>query len=143
MKTFLIICIYLFISSSLYSQIKDHEVIRLEKRRFIAMVNKDTSFLKNILADDLLYIHTDGHEDGKQSFINAIANKDLDYKQMDLKDLTSRIYKSTVILSGNMHILVYSKKVDKTLDLNIHYMDVYQKRHNKWQLVSWQSSKLN
>src|SRR5437763_15625405 len=116
MKTFLITCIYLFISSSLYSQIKDHEVIRLEKRRFIAMVNKDTSFLKNILADDLLYIHTDGHEDGKQSFINAIANKDLDYKQMDLKDLTSRIYKNTVILSGNMHILVYSKKVDKTLD---------------------------
>lgn len=141
MRIFFITC--LFINYSLYAQTQDHEVVRLEKQRFVAMVNKDTSFLKNILADDLLYIHADGREDGKKSFINAIASKDLDYKQMDLKNITSRIYKNTVILSGNMHIIVYSKKVDKTLDLIIHYMDVYQKRHNKWQLVSWQSSKLN
>jgi ketosteroid isomerase-like protein len=143
MKLFLISCLSILISSHLYAQAQDNEVVRLEKQRFAAMINKDTSFLKNVLADDLLYIHADGREDGKKSFINAIANKDLDYKQMDLKNITSRIYKNTVILSGNMHIIVYSKKANKTLDLNIHYMDVYQKRHNKWQLVSWQSSKLD
>ena len=143
MKSILLFYLFFLFTTSLYSQSDGQKVLEIEKLRFAAMVKKDTAFLNKILADSLLYIHSDGHVDSKKSLISAIAQKDLDYRQMELKEITIREYPRMVILSGNMDVTVYSKKQDKILDLRIRYLDVYHKIKNKWQLVAWQSSRLN
>lgn len=143
MKHLLLFCLSLQMITSLYGQSSAQEVLKIEKQRFTAMVNNDTSYLYKILADSLLYIHTDGHIDSKQSLLNTLAQGDLDYKQMELKEITYKVYEKIIILSGTMDVIVFSKKAGKTLDLNIHYLDVYQYNYNGWQLIAWQSSKLN
>ena len=143
MKHLLLFCVSFRMITSLFGQSSAQEVLKIEKQRFTAMVNNDTSYLNRILADSLLYIHTDGNVDSKQSLLNALANGDLDYKQMELKEVTYKVYDKTIILSGTMNVIVFSKKAGKTLDLNIRYLDVYQYNYSGWQLIAWQSSKLN
>jgi hypothetical protein len=143
MKHLLLFCVSFRMITLLCGQSSAQEVLKIEKQRFTAMVNNDTSYLNRILADSLLYVHTDGNVDSKQSLLNALANGDLDYKQMELKEVTYKVYDKTIILSGTMNVMVFSKKAGKTLDLNIRYLDVYQYNYSGWQLIAWQSSKLN
>ena len=143
MKPLFLLCFLLRMITSLYGQSSVQEVLKIEKQRFTAMVNKDTSYLNKILADSLLYVHTDGHIDSKQSLLYALVQRDLDYKQMELIEVNYRIYDKTIILSGTMNVNVFSKKEAKTLNLKIHYLDVYQYNYNGWQLIAWKSSKLN
>ena len=143
MKSILLIYLFSLLATSLNGQTSGPDVIKIEKLRFAAMVKKDTVYLNKIFADSLLYIHTDGHVDSKKSLISTIAQKDLDYRKMELKEIMFRLYPAMVILSGIMEVNVYSKKLDRTLDMRIRYLDVYQRIHNKWQLVAWQSTRLN
>jgi hypothetical protein len=118
------------------------KVMAIEKQRFLAMIKKDTAFLYQSLANDLLYCHTTGEVDTKESFIRSIADRMLDYKEMDLQGANTRSYKNTVIINGKMHIILYSKRDSKLLDFTIKYLDVYHKHGKKWQLVAWQSARL-
>jgi hypothetical protein len=119
------------------------KVITLEKQRFAAMMNKDTLFLRQVLADDLIYSHTSGEIDTKESFIRTIATGRLIYKKMDWQGAEVRAYKNTVILNGRMQISLGNNKDDKILELVIKYLDVYRKSGKSWKLVAWQSAKLN
>ena len=140
MKNFLFACCF-FIALTPNAQSKIEKIILLEKQRFAAMVNKDTMFLKSVLAEDLLYSHTSGEVDTRQSLIKSIAEKKLDYQKMELTDIAHRFYKKFAILNGTMFITLISN--GKPVDLKIKYLDVYRKTRKQWQLVAWQSARLN
>ena len=144
MKRFLLstCCFFMAFTFRASAQSADEkEVMALERQRFAAMVAEDTVFLQRVLAEDLLYSHTSGFVDTKQSFIRSIASKALDYQVMDLKAVVSRAYKGTVILNGTMTIKVLFE--GKLLDMSVKYLDVYRKKGKSWELVAWQSAKLN
>ena len=140
MKNFLFACCF-FIALTSNGQSEIEKIILLEKQRFAAMVNKDTMFLKSVLAEDLLYSHTSGEVDTRQSLIKSIAEKKLDYQKMELIDIAHRLYEKFAIFNGTMFITVISN--GKPLDLKIKYLDVYRKTGKQWQLVAWQSARLN
>ena len=140
MRNFLFACCF-FNALTSNAQSKIEKIILLEKQRFAAMVNKDTLFLKSILAEDLLYSHTSGDVDTRQSLIRSIAEKKLDYQKMELTDIAHRFYKKFAILNGTMFITLISN--GKPVDLKIKYPDVYRKTRKQWQLVAWQSARLN
>jgi Domain of unknown function (DUF4440) len=148
MSKSLVIFAYLFFTVTTfavnaYAQSSGPEkVLSMEKQRFLAMLNKDTAFLDQVLADDLLYCHTTGKVDTKQSFIRSIAERTLDYKKMDLQETSMRSYKNTVIINGKMHIILISKSDNQQLDFTIKYLDVYRKKGKNWKLVAWQSARL-
>ena len=140
MKNFLFACCF-FIALTSNGQSEIEKIILLEKQRFAAMVNKDTMFLKSVLAEDLLYSHTSGEVDTRQSLIKSIVEKKLDYQKMELIEIAHRLYKKFAIFNGTMFITVISN--GKPLDLKIKYLDVYRKTGKQWQLVAWQSARLN
>lgn len=134
-------CFFIVFTLGLSAQSPTEKVIALEKQRFAAMMSRDTAFLHRVLATDLLYSHTTGNVDTKASFIRSIGSGTLQYQQMELEDVASRTYKNTVVLNGRMTIKVlYNGQV---LEMKIKYLDVYRKAGKDWQLVAWQSAKLN
>jgi hypothetical protein len=141
MKSLLFTCCF-FVAFAFHAQAQTaaQKVIALEKQRFTAMVSKDTAFLYKVLAEDLLYSHSTGEVDSRQSLIRSIGSGKLDYQQMELEGVESRVYKKTVILNGTMRLSVRSN--DQVLNLKIKYLDVYRKIDGRWQLVAWQSAKL-
>ena len=143
MRYFLFV-VLIFSELSLTAQSNTRQkVLTIEKQRFAAMITKDTLFLQQVLADNLIYSHSSGEVDTKESLIKAIVNGDLIYKKMDLQDIESRVYKNTVILNGRMYISLGNNRDDKVLELKIKYLDVYRKLGKAWKLVAWQSAKLN
>lgn len=134
-------CFFIVFTFRVSAQSSTEKVLALEKQRFAAMVARDTVFLHRVLADDLLYSHTSGAVDTKASFIRSIGSGTLQYQQMELDDVASRTYKNTVVLNGSMRIKVLFN--GQVLEMKIKYLDVYRKNGKDWQLVGWQSAKLN
>jgi ketosteroid isomerase-like protein len=117
-------------------------VLQLEKDRFKAMINKDSSFLDRILANDLLYIHSNGVQDSKETFIRNIMNGSLEYIAVDLQQADIRTFSQTAWIHGAAKIKVRMGKDTTEVELVIRYLDVYKREDGEWKLVAWQSAKL-
>ena len=129
-------------STSHYGQARQMTVLQLEKDRFKAMINKDSSFLDRILANDLLYIHSNGVQDSKETFIRNIMNGSLEYIAVDLQQADIRTFSQTAWIHGAAKIKVRMGKDTTEVELVIRYLDVYKREDGEWKLVAWQSAKL-
>jgi hypothetical protein len=133
--TLLFLLIVIFNISFAQDAVKD-EIVRIEKERFAAMVNKNFDFLEKVLSNDLHYIHSDGSVDTKDSWLESIRSAKRSYDKIDLQESKVRIFnKTTAILNG---ICTYYYPNGGTLKLQ--YTNVYVKdKKEGWKMVSWQS----
>lgn len=116
-------------------------VVAAEKARFEAQVSKNTDALNQLLADDLVYVHSSGNVDTKQSYIQSIKEGNSTYNSIDVQEQKVRLYGKTAIING----ICYIKRpvVDgKNNDLKLRYTDVYVKKGGRWQMVTWQSFRM-
>lgn len=116
-------------------------VVAAEKARFEAQVSKNIDALNQLLADDLVYVHSSGNVDTKQSYIQSIKEGNSTYNSIDVQEQKVRLYGKTAIING----ICYIKRpaVDgKNNDLKLRYTDVYVKKGGRWQMVTWQSFRM-
>lgn len=141
MKQFLFIfCIFLSFSV-LYGQKEgERKLIALEKQRFLAMTQKDTLFLQKVLADDLIYTHSNALIETKKDFLTSIQTGKIIYKSLESEEIKVRIYEKTAIINGLVHVV--GALNGKEFDIHLRYVDVYHKNKMGWQLVAWQSVKV-
>jgi len=128
----------LFISG--YGQTRD-DLLKAEKMRFKAMEEKDSLSLKNVLADELVYIHSNGLKDGKQSFISSIASGQLQYQMIEIELLDAHSEGNFGWISGRIRLRVKVGTADP-VNLHISYLDIYRFQKNQWRMVAWQSARL-
>lgn len=119
------------------------ETIRqLEKRRFAAQEAADAKTLNDVLADDLVYTHSNGIQDSKRSFIESLTSKRLAYRDVVISGDTVRFYgPDLAIVTGQMNaVSVVNGQANPPMRLR--YTDVYARRKGRWQMVAWQSARL-
>ena len=133
----------ILITSVSYSQARQATVLQLEKDRFKAMINKDSLFLVRALADDLLYFHSDGAQDSKETLIRNIMDGNLEYFSIELQQADIRTHSMTAWIHGAAKIKVRSGKDAAVVELTIRYLDIYKREDGEWRLVAWQSARLN
>ena len=73
------------------------EIIALEDRRIEAMTKGDVQALEEILADDLIYIHTTARIDTKSSFIEAISSGRSNYRSVEREDVKVRQFGDSAV----------------------------------------------
>lgn len=135
MKSFISI-IFLFFTIHAVAQ---RSILESEDARFQAQVQRDTAALKNLLAEDVLYIHSNALVETKQDFINHVKNGDLIYQSMQPQGQRAvRDYGKTGICNGIVHATGLLN--NKPFDIKLRYTAVYQKQKGKWKLISWQST---
>lgn len=116
-------------------------VVAAEKARFEAQVTKNADALNQLLADDLVYVHSNGNVDNKQTYIQSIKDGNSTYNSIDVQEQKIRLYGKTAIVNG----ICYIKRplVDgKNNDLKLRYTDAYVKKGGRWQMVAWQSFRM-
>ena len=120
------------------------EVEALERQRFAAQVSKDYDFLGRVFADDLIYTHSGGKIDSKETYINSIKEGKSVYDKIEVEELRIRPYNDQKSAVVNGTIMITQPPVDgKPNLLHIRYAVVYIKnKAHGWQLVMWQSLKL-
>jgi len=115
-------------------------IIELDRRRMVAMVEKDIPTLSRILSDDLIYTHSSARVDTKQTLIDGIVSGSTAYTSLDPSEVVAQDFGSAVVLTGIAAIGVSLN--GKPTSFRVRFTDVYANTRGSWQMVAWQSTKL-
>jgi hypothetical protein len=120
-------------------KIKD-EVLQTQVRRFEAVIQNDQEELNQLLANDLIYTHSNANTETKEEFLASLKSQKIVYKSIQPEDVRVRLYGKVGIITGNATVGLSQEGKETTLQLK--FMDVYAKRKGRWQQISWQSTRL-
>jgi ketosteroid isomerase-like protein len=110
----------------------------LETRRFKAMCEADAATLGQLLADGMVYTHSNATTDGKASYIAGVKSKKWQYRQIDRPVEDIQVHGDTVVVTGQVRIDILIDGKPKIM--NSRYTDVWVKGAKGWQMVAWQST---
>ncbi len=116
------------------------EIIELDSQRMRAMVHVDIAALDRILADDLTYTHSTGRVDTKATLLGALRSGELKYEMIEPENIEARVYGDAAVVTGRATMAVRSG--NQRSSFQIRFTDVYVKRHGRWQMCAWQSTRL-
>ena len=115
------------------------DILALENRRYKAMVEVDTAALNELLADDLIYTHSNAVVDTKQSYIDGIVGKRWHYAATERPEEKIEVFGDCARVTG--HVRLTLKNADgSTRQVNGRFLNLWLKRNGRWQLAAWQST---
>ena len=115
-------------------------IIDLDKKRMTAMAQKDVATLNALLADDLVYTHSTARLDTKQSLIGNMESGATVYTAVEPSDVKAQDLGDSVVLTGVAQIKVTANGTPNAF--GVRFTDVYARRGGRWQMVTWQSTRL-
>ena len=111
-----------------------------EKQNMTAMAQKDIATLNKLLSDDLIYTHSSARLDTKQSLIGNMESGSTVYTAVEPSDVKAQDLGDAVVLTGSCRISVMSQ--GRPNSFSVRFTDVYANRGGRWQMVTWQSTRL-
>jgi ketosteroid isomerase-like protein len=115
------------------------DIRALEDRRYKAMVSADRPVLEELLADDLIYTHSNAVIDTKQSYIDGILGGKWAYAAAERPIENIDVFGDCARVTG--HVRLTLKNADGTTrGVNGRFLNLWLKRNGKWQLAAWQST---
>lgn len=118
----------------------DQQILDTEQRRFDTMVRKDTAALRDLLSDDLVYIHSNTMTESKSAHLTSIGSGKIVYEKMTREQAKVRRYGKTALSNGVVQVKV---SLDgKPVELRLMYTATYLKKRGAWRLVNWQSTRI-
>jgi ketosteroid isomerase-like protein len=112
----------------------------LDQKRFDAMTKNDLDTLGTLLADDLTYHHSSGAADSKAAYIETLRTGKTRYHTIEPSEVKVRVYGTTAIVTGLAKLSFTSN--GQVTNTQLRYTDVWVRKGNAWQMVSWQSTRL-
>ncbi len=136
--TLVLVCLsfFVFAQKPTVESLKDAEL-----GRFKVMIAKDRAGLEAVLHKDLVYHHSGGNTDNKESYIASIFSGKSSYVSIQAAEMQTRVYGKTGINTGVIN-LVNLNADGKETPVKIRFTDVFVFESGRWQMVSWQSTKL-
>ena len=118
----------------------EQKIIDLDRKRMNAMAQKDVTTLKALLSDELVYTHSSARLDTKQSLIVGMTSGSTVYTGCEPSDVKAQDLGDTVVLTGTCQIKVTANGTPNAF--GVRFTDVYARRNGRWQMVTWQSTRL-
>jgi ketosteroid isomerase-like protein len=115
-------------------------VIELDRKRMTAMAQKDIATLNELVADDLVYTHSSARLDTTQSLIGNMESGSTVYTSVVPSNVKAQDLGDTVVLTGECRISGNSG--GRPNSVGVRFTDVYANRGGRWQMVTWQSTRL-
>ena len=110
----------------------------LEDQRYKAMCEADAGMLRKLLADTLVYTHSYGGSDSKESYLEGILAKKWQYQKIERPKEEIQVHGDCAVVTGQVRIELLVDGKPKTL--NSAYTNVWIKGAKGWQMVAWQST---
>ena len=118
----------------------DRLILATEQQRFASMVSRDTVALRPLLAEDMLYTHSNALQETKAAHLSAIATGRLVYASMLRETAQVRRYGKMALTNGIVRVTGVVN--DTSFDVRLLYTAVYRRVRGQWQLVNWQSTRV-
>jgi len=113
------------------------EILRLEDERYAAMLAKDVKALERLLDGELVYMHSSGVADTKESYIRGLREHVWDYQRIGRTEQTIKVSGDTALVFNRLAISIKVRGVQKELDNRA--LAVWVRRGGAWRLVALQS----
>ncbi len=138
--TALLLC--LVCGNALFAQKKaqpssDYFIAKM-KNKFDLALKKDTAALRPLLHDSLLYIHSGGNADTKESFLNKIASSKNPYKNFTVTKERVRFINKGIVLVHARSVVEYENGESSYLLIT----EMYIKERKDWLLISRHANKI-
>jgi hypothetical protein len=111
-----------------------------ELARFQANDDANAKVLRELLDDDLEYVHSNGELDSKQSFISSLESGKRDYVSSQPTIESIRFLGDIAIIRGKARVTVADGGTSR--DLHIGYTDVWVHKKGHWKMTAWRSARL-
>lgn len=111
----------------------------LELKRFERLVAGDYDGLAALLADDLVYTHSNARVDTKESYLAPLRAGSTRYLEFTPGELSVRVYGHTAVIVGRAQTRALVSGEQRRNDLR--FTDVWVQRDGRWQLVAWQATR--
>jgi len=145
MKTKL--AVSLLLAASLFGQKpspdpKAEQAVKAAMDQFAkAVLTKDKATLEKLMADSIMYSHSNANLDTKQSFITNVMNETPKYEGFDYGESKTLIYGNTAIVRGKITVKDFQNGQRRTIELNA--MQIWLKSGSGWTMIARQSTRLN
>lgn len=113
------------------------EILRLEDERYAAMLAKDVRALERLLDEQLVYMHSSGIADTKESYIRGLRDGVWDYQRIGRTDQTVKVSGDTALVFNRLAISIKVRGEQKALDNRA--LAVWVRRDGAWRLLALQS----
>jgi ketosteroid isomerase-like protein len=128
------------IASHAAAQSAVDQVKALEKQRFEVMVKGDYDALDKLLADDLIYVHSNGNRDDEKAFLGNLRAGKSKYNSIEPMEMNARQVGEFVFIDGRGHFQTEGN--GQKNDMVLTYLDVWAKRNGTWQMIQWHSARM-
>ena len=123
-----------------FAQSPVEDVKAAEKKRFEVTVKGDYKALDAFLAEDLIYVHSNGKVDNEKTFLEGLTSGRSKYHSIEPLEMNARALGDFVFVDGRAKVKVESS--GQVNDLLLTYLDVWVKRNGTWQMVHWHSARM-
>ena len=117
----------------------EQEVLAADAARVKALLAQDYDAADKLFAEEMTYCHSNGSQDTKLSYMNGLRAGNSRYAEMNMFDMTARIYGETAVLSGKFTAKVVTATRGE-VNLFSRVLMVWVKREGAWQMVAWEST---
>ncbi len=116
-------------------------MLESEQIRFQAQTTRDTALLVRLLADNLVYIHSNALVERKADFLRSVSGGGIRYLSIrKMEDSAVSQWGKTAVSHGLVEVkgLYQGNEFDMTL----RFTSVYRREKGRWKLYSWQSTRV-
>ncbi len=114
------------------------ELIRLEDRRYEAMLAHDVAALRDIFADDAVYTHSNGVVDDKDAYLKAFSSGEFIYRTIERFEEKVRLLGDAAVVTGRIRLKVDFKSGLKLLESS--FLSAWVRTAVGWRHLAWQST---
>ena len=115
-------------------------IAQRDAARVAALLAKDTTALDDLLDDELVYVHSTGVADTKESYLEGLMTGVWDYHKLSLRDHRYVVHTGTVLVFCRMAIDITVRGTFKSFESNA--LLVWVQRSSGWKLAAVQSSSI-
>ena len=125
-------------------QITEAAALNLQRQVFDALSNNDGAAFEKLLADDVVFIHLNGHLQTKAELLSQAASKRRPGKvTFNPTQSQVHVYKGLIVLSGPVDVTETGIAADGTPEshlMHVRLSDVWAFRPEGWQVVLLQGT---
>ena len=113
-------------------------ILELEDDRQHAMLAGDVGRLDQLLSDDLVYMHTTGDHDTKESYLAAVRDSYVEYKYLERLEEHVVVHGEVAYITGHHIGLSILDGLPRLIDS--FYLAIWKVVDDRWRFCAWQST---
>jgi ketosteroid isomerase-like protein len=112
----------------------------LERELNRAIATRDVRRVTDLLADDWILVSGVGKVKTKADMLAEMAEPDLEFQEIDTRDVMVRVWGDTAVITGTLHQRYRLR--GKQSEVTLRYSDTWARNGDSWRQVSGHSTRL-